>query len=1015
MNQVQQVRLFLSAVSEEFRSYRDALRNKLQRPNVTVHVQEDFIATGTETLDKLDLYIRDCDAIIHLIGDRTGAWVGAATLQALKARYPDLVERLPLLKPSLETGQPPLSYTQWEAYLGVYHRKTLLIAVAAPDAPRDRSFPIDQQLQTAQHDHCERLQQLGRYSEITFKNKDELIAEISFSTVLDLLAKASNGPQHVSNIPIRVPKHFLGREDALSAIEEGLGRYEGRIAITALHGLRGVGKTTLAAVYAERHRADYRATWWIRAHTPDGLRADLVGLGVRLGWVAADEKEEPALAVVMERLRHEADDILLVYDNAISADQLKPYLPTSGSARVLITSNAHAFRAIATPIEIRLWPNTIGADYFIARTGRERERAAAEALSDALEGLPLAHEQAAAYCERLECSIGDYQKRFEAAPGRMLDDARDASSEYHDRQTVAKTFALAIEEAAKLHPAAEPLIVYASLFVPEPIPLFLFAEAREKLGEALATEFAADGLDEAVAALRAFALVDRGTIVDERDESTTTDTIRLHRLVRQVAEPRDGMVRRRMQRALVAAIATVYPENTFNDAKSWPRARRLDALALALVGGEAAVPKQMERTVAVLLNRLARYRQGALAAYSQARPLFERALAIRQNKLGPEHAETATSLNNLALLLWAQGDLAGARPLFERALAIREKNLGDEHPDTALTLNNLGVLLQEQGDLKGARPLKERALAIRERVLGPQHPQTATSLLSLALLLREQGDPASAEPLCKRSLEIRENKCGAEHPDTAMSLIGLALLRQEQGDPVGAWPLSDRALAIREKVLGPEHPDTATSLSNRGSLLQEQGDLAEAKPLFERALAIHEKVLGSEHSETAGSLNNLALMLQAQGDLTGARPLFERALAIREKVRGPEHLHTAISLNNLARLLQDQEELVSTRPVYERALAICQKVLGSQHPTTNRVRRNLSTLLLGCGSADQALPLGEAALAAHDQVLGRDRNWTKDSARATTGALDALGRTAEAAALRERYGIRCKEGTKEMT
>ncbi len=53
--------------------------------------------------------------------------------------------------------------------------------------------------------------------------------------------------------------------------------------------------------------------------------------------------------------------------------------------------------------------------------------------------------------------------------------------------TVAKSFALAIDEAAKLHPAAEPLIVYAALLAPEPIPLFLFAEARKKFGEPLAS------------------------------------------------------------------------------------------------------------------------------------------------------------------------------------------------------------------------------------------------------------------------------------------------------------------------------------------------------------------------------------------------------------------------------------------------------------------------------------------------------------------------------------------------
>jgi hypothetical protein len=121
----------------------------------------------------------------------------------------------------------------------------------------------------------------------------------------------------VSNIPIRVPKHFVGRDDALAEIEIALKCYEGRVAITALHGLRGVGKTTLAATYAERHRDDYRATWWIRAQTESKMRADVVALGVRLNWVAADEKEEPALASMMDRLRHEGEGILLIYDNAI--------------------------------------------------------------------------------------------------------------------------------------------------------------------------------------------------------------------------------------------------------------------------------------------------------------------------------------------------------------------------------------------------------------------------------------------------------------------------------------------------------------------------------------------------------------------------------------------------------------------------------------------------------------------------------------------------------------------------
>jgi TIR domain len=50
-----------------------------------------------------------------------------------------------------------------------------------------------------------------------------------------------------SNIPITVPRYFLGRDDDLAAIDVALTSHNGRAAITALHGLRGVGKTTLAA------------------------------------------------------------------------------------------------------------------------------------------------------------------------------------------------------------------------------------------------------------------------------------------------------------------------------------------------------------------------------------------------------------------------------------------------------------------------------------------------------------------------------------------------------------------------------------------------------------------------------------------------------------------------------------------------------------------------------------------------------------------------------------------------
>ena len=73
-------------------------------------------------------------------------------------------------------------------------------------------------------------------------------------------------------------------------------------------------------------------------------------------------------------------------------------------------------------------------------------------------------------------------------------------------------------------------------------------------------------------------------------------------------------------------------------------------------------------------------------------PLYERALAIREKALGPDHPDVAKSLNNLALLYRAQGAYERAGPLYERALAIREKALGPDHPHTKMARENLAAL-----------------------------------------------------------------------------------------------------------------------------------------------------------------------------------------------------------------------------------------------------------------------------------------------------------------------------------
>jgi len=110
--------------------------------------------------------------------------------------------------------------------------------------------------------------------------------------------------------------------------------------------------------------------------------------------------------------------------------------------------------------------------------------------------------------------------------------------------------------------------------------------------------------------------------------------------------------------------------------------------------------------------------------YSKALPLVEQALQLREQTLGRQHPDTATSLNNLAYLYYLQGEYDRALPLYEQALQIDKKVYGDKHPDVATDLNNLAVLYYSQGEYDKALPLYEQAIQIFVKVLGDKHPDT---------------------------------------------------------------------------------------------------------------------------------------------------------------------------------------------------------------------------------------------------------------------------------------------------
>ena len=85
--------------------------------------------------------------------------------------------------------------------------------------------------------------------------------------------------------------------------------------------------------------------------------------------------------------------------------------------------------------------------------------------------------------------------------------------------------------------------------------------------------------------------------------------------------------------------------------------------------------------------------------YAAATSFKEAVLSIVTSAFGPDAQETATALDNLALTYKHLARYTEAEPLYRRAIEIDEKTLGKDHPDVARDYNDLAALLEEPGQV----------------------------------------------------------------------------------------------------------------------------------------------------------------------------------------------------------------------------------------------------------------------------------------------------------------------------
>ncbi len=652
----------------------------------------------------------------------------------------------------------------------------------------------------------------------------------------------------VGAIP-REPPGFQARQDLLAGLD-GAGTPGPGPRSAA--GPPGTGTTQLAAAYARARLAQgWRLVSWVSAASPGTLAgglaavADAAGLS---GRSIGDDPGDPGL-LVRRWLEADGERCLLVFDDVADPEAVRPYLPSGGAARVIVTS--HQEPGLGTSVPVGAFSAGEARAFLAGRAGRAA--AAADAVADGLGHLPLALGQAAAVITGRHLEYRVYLDQLRTVPV-----PRPLAREHHYPPGAAQAVLLSLDAAQ----AADPAGVCPGAM--ELISVLSLAGVRRDLLHAAGQRGALGG--RRAAAAQVDAALEQAAHWSLLTFSLDGQVVLVNRLVAQVI--RDRLAGWHRLAAVCRDAASVLEARAEELAGSPDRPAVRDVpeqvTALAAAAGPAARTDEALTAILLRLRFLALYHLIELGdSAEQAITVGEALTADLERLLGPDHHDTLNSRNSLAAAYQAAGRPAEAIPLFEQTLVVRERLLGPEHPDTLTTQNNLAAGYQAAGRVGEARLLFELTLAARERLLGPGHPSTLISLGNLAAAYRDEGRADDALRLFEQTLKGREAVLGADHPDTVTARVNLAAAYRQAGRIADAIPLAERTLATRERTLGGSHPSTLIARNNLAAAYREAGRAAEAIPLFERTVADCERLLGADHPRTQRARRSLARAREA--------------------------------------------------------------------------------------------------------------------------------------------------------
>ena len=681
---------------------------------------------------------------------------------------------------------------------------------------------------------------------------------------------------------------------------------------TVLVGMRGCGKTQLAAALAEEcEDKNWSLVAWVNAVSSDSIKSSLVELAKKL---KIDTSDQPTPETIIRRCfnqlkSEDPSDRLIIFDNVENIDDLRGLVPRGNGLRVVATTtnNTGWEHQGWDTIKVGVFHRDESINYLLTAT-ESTDRDAADTLAHRLGDLPLALAQAAATTRNGNLSLARYLDRLDCYRSERV--IRPVPGDYYT-DDVATALCMAIEDTLEnledgTKQAARYILGALALLAESGVPTRWLDPTNEQQDDRevqdtnrAEDEAAHDALTE---------LIHRSIVQQSADKATTM----LHRLQAQVL--RESWDKQNCEEAVESTAVLLRKVNIDKFRRNDTASRRRETLnlieQLRSIGGQN------------YSQHLLKYEQvtdalGHSFLHADDLGLPFEALTLEvpvnaiQDLLGLAHHVSLAARNNLASAHGAAGNIDKSTEMYEQLFQDCIRILGKDHPDTLAVRNNLAYAHESAGNLDEAINMDEILLKDRMRILGKDHPDTLSSRNNLAYTYGAAGNLDKAIDMYEQLLQDSTRVLGKDHPDTLSSRNNLAGIYLSAGRITEAIDMYEEVLKDRMHILGKDHPHVLASRNNLAGAYQSVGRITEAIDMYEQLVKDSSRILGESHPDTLASRNNLAGAYHSSGLLTGAINTYGQTLSDCLRILGSNHPLTAKIHRNLKaakRELEQQEE-----------------------------------------------------------------------------------------------------------